>query len=472
MEPTTRTKPRILFTGATTSQDFSALKVQGDICAKPGTEGLQLAEVHWVDCASTQPEQYAPLLRPTLDTGKILVLRHPDARACQALAEIIGCQVEEGAAALMVSRDLKATTPSSYSITVLDTAPRLSVTEHLLEGGDKQPPAARPITSNLTPTRSTRAIGEEDGTQRDWASMFGVHQAGPQPTTGGPGLIPPQGVLYGIRNLTGSYGATLTKENWNATKGKTQPIEFGFNSSFYVYRENGKASADYVVIRVQQATFSPRTLMIRADNAKGYWQFDFQAQCTNNRNAPLLSTSPDTTNSSPLVTQLSVPLHVKYLKDGGCQPNYWSAIQGPTTRTQEGWGLSNRSGVTSGTATWYHFIRDPWNVINDPPDEFGRWWASMYEGGYGGRVKNLNSLSGSSFTVENVSAWRFSASMISANRNVTFTETLRYRLAAFANPSGTGNGHHQISWYSLETHPNSITLDVVAVTNNPSSPCQ
>lgn len=472
MEPTSRTKPRILFTGATTSQDFNTLKVQGDICAKTGMEGLQLAEVHWVDCASTKPEQYGPMLRPTLDAGKMLVLRHPDARACQALSEVIGCEVEEGAATLMISRDLKATTPSCYSITVLDASPRVSVTEHLLEGGGKESPAAKPIPSNLTPTRSTRAVSEEDGTQRDWANMFGIHQTEAKPRVGGPGLIPPQGVLYGIRNLTGSYSATLTKETWNATKGKTQPIEYGFNSSFYVYRENGKANADYVVIRVQQATFSPRTLMIRADNAKGYWQFDFQAQCTNNRNAALLSTSPDTTNSSPLVTQLSVPLHVKYLKEGSCQPNYWSATQGPGTKPQEGWGLSNRSGISSGTATWYHFIRDPWNVINDPPDDFGRWWSSMYEGGYGGRVKNLNTLAGSSFTVENVSAWRFSASMISANRNVTFSETLRYRLAAFANPSGTGNGHHQISWYTFETTPKTLTLDVVAVTADPSNPCQ
>ncbi|AKF86615.1 hypothetical protein MFUL124B02_30295 [Myxococcus fulvus 124B02] len=465
MQPTTRTKPKILFAGTTTGQDFNALKSVAEVSVKQGTDDLGIAEVLWIDCATTKPDQYVSLLRQALDAGKQLVLRHPDDPARKALSDIVGCELKDPAAALMVIRDLQATTPSSYAITVLDEEPGSAPGEQSHSGGDADPSARASGAPRSSPA-------EHLGEPQDWATMLDAHRTRGVRTVGGPGLIPPQGVMYGIRTLTGSYGNRLTKSNWTETSGKSQDIEYGFSSSFYVYRENGKPSADYVVIRVQQATFSPRSLMVRADNAKGFWQFDLQAQCSNNRNAPLLSTSPDTTNSANPITDLSAPLHVKVLQEGSCLPTYWSARHGPVARAQEGWGLSNQSATSSGTALWRYFHRDPWNSVNDPPNEFGRWWSSMYDGGYGGRVKNLNTLAGSSFTVENVSAWRFSASMIGSNRNVTFSEVLRYKLAAFANPKGTGNGHHQISWFSLETSPRTITLDLVSVSEDVTSPCK
>ncbi|MCP3057522.1 hypothetical protein LXT21_01895 [Myxococcus sp. K38C18041901] len=467
MQPTTRTKPKILFAGTTTGQDFNALKDVAEVSVKQGADDLGIAEVLWIDCATTKPEQYAPLLRLALDEGKQLVLRHPDDPARKALSDIVGCELKDPAAALMVIRDLQATTPSAYAITVLEDAPGLPPGELTQSGGD-----ADPTSRSSAAPRGSPVAHESMGEPQDWATLLDAHRTRSARSVGGAGLIPPQGVMYGIRTLTGSFGNRLTQSNWSETRGKSQDIEYGFTSSFYVYRENGKSSADYVVIRVQQATFSPRSLMVRADNAKGYWQFDLQAQCTNNRNASLLSTSPDTTNSASPITDLSAPLHVKVLQDGSCLPTYWSARHGPVARAQEGWGLSNQSGIGSGTALWRYFHREQWNSINDPPNEFGRWWSNMYDGGYGGRVKNLNTLAGSSFTVENVCAWRFSASMINSNRNVTFTEILRYKLAAFANPKGTGNGHHQISWYNLENSPRTLTLDVVAVSEDVTSPCK
>ncbi|MFY2557054.1 hypothetical protein ACN469_05440 [Corallococcus terminator] len=472
MESTTRTKPKILFTGAPTGKDFNALKDVGEVSVKNGKDGLELAEVLWVDCATTKPDQYEPLLRAALDAGKMLVLSHPDTQAHKALSEIVGTQLDEGAAALMVTRDLKATTPSSYSITVLDGAPRINADEQVHSGGDADAKAAKAGPPNAPQVRASPGVLESEGARHDWAASLDAHRARTNRSVGGPGLIPPQGVMYGIRTLTGSFSARLTKDNWNATRGKSQSVEYGFNSSFYVYRENGKSSADYVVIRVQQATFSPGALMVSENNAKGYWQFELRAECTNNRGAALLSTSPDTTNAGSMITQLSIPLHVKYLQEGSCLANYWSAAHGPVGRTNEGWGVSNQSTLGSGKAAWYHFHRDPWNAVNDPPDDFGRWWSSMYDGGYGGRVKNLNTLAGSSFTVENVSAWRFSASMISSNPNVTFTESLSHRLAAFANPTGTGNGHHQISWFNLGPGTKPITLNLPSVTEDVTSPCR
>ncbi|GEN08369.1 hypothetical protein SAMN05443572_106206 [Myxococcus fulvus] len=468
MQPTTRTKPKILFAGTTTGQDFNALKSVAEVSVKQGTDDLGIAEVLWIDCATTKPDQYAPLLRQALDSGKLLVLRHPDGPARKALADICGCEVQDGASVLMVTRDLKATTPSSYAVTALDdTTPVTTTDEQVLSGGEAE---AVPPTSPTA--RPSLAVLERQGEPRDWAATLEAHRERSARSVGGPGLIPPQGVMYGIRTLTGSYSARVTNDSWKATQGKSQDVEFGFTSSFYVYRENGKSNADYVVIRVQQATCSPRTLMVREDNAKGYYQYQFQAQCTNNRGAPLLGTSPETTNNVNPITQISIPLHVKYLQDGSCMANYWSAAHGPVARTQEGWGLSNRSATSSGTAVWLSFHRDPWNSLNDPPNEFSRWWSNMFEGGYGGRVKTLNTLASSSFTVENVAAWRFSASMIATNRNVLFQEILNYRVTAFANPKGTNNGHHQISAGGWVTNPKSITLDVVAVAEDVNSPCK
>ncbi|MCP3169696.1 hypothetical protein [Myxococcus qinghaiensis] len=473
MESTTRTKPKILFTGAPVGKDFDALKDVGEVSVKNGKDGLELAEVLWVDCATTKPEQYGPLLRTALDAGKMLVLGHPDAAAHQALSDLVGSQLDEGAAAVMVTRDLKATTPSSYALTVLDGTPLVDGNEETHSGDDTDSRSAAASPPSAPQRRSPRASLDGDGVAgHDWAATLDAHRARTNRSVGGPGLIPPQGVMYGIRTLAGSFSARLTGADWSAMRGKSQSVEYGFNSSFYVYRENGKASPDYVVIRVQQATFSPGALMVSENNAKGYWQFELRPECTNNRGAALLGTSPDTTNAGSMITQISIPLHVKYLQDGSCLANYWSAAHGPVGRTNEGWGVSNQSTSGSGKAAWYHFHRDPWNAVNDPPNDFGRWWSNMYDGGYGGRVKNLNTLAGSSFTVENVSAWRFSASMISSNPSVTFTESLSHRLAAFANPSGTGNGHHQISWYNLGPGTKSITLNLPSVTEDVSSPCR
>ncbi|NTX33074.1 hypothetical protein HUA78_01350 [Myxococcus sp. CA033] len=44
-------------------------------------------------------------------------------------------------------------------------------------------------------------------------------------------------------------------------------------------------------------------------------------------------------------------------------------------------------------------------------------------------------------------------------------------LAAFANPTGTGNGHHQISWFNLGPGSKSITLDVPRGTEDVTRPC-
>ncbi|WP_140861399.1 hypothetical protein [Myxococcus xanthus] len=139
------------------------------------------------------------------------------------------------------------------------------------------------------------------------------------------------------------------------------------------------------------------------------------------------------------------------------------------TRSIEGWGLLNQSSNGSGTGRWVCHHRDFWNSQNDIPDDFNRWWSMMYEGGYGGRVKTLSSLARAAFTVENICAWRFSASAISSNPNVTFTESLNYRNVAFANPTGTGR-NHRIAWTWADRSA-STTINLVTVTDI-ASPCR
>ncbi|MBJ6759777.1 hypothetical protein JGU66_03320 [Myxococcaceae bacterium JPH2] len=467
MKTTTHTRPRILFTGAPAGHDFSALKEVGDVTVKQGKEGLEHAEVLWVDCASTRPEQYTALLRSALDAGKTVVLGRPDAAAREALTGLASLRLEEGATALLVTRDTDIATPSSYSVTALGSHSLEEPSVEHQSGGDK---AA--VTPPTPEARGPRLVHDADALRHDWGAMLEAHHHRARRSVGGPGLIPPTGVLYGIRTLSRSFPMTVRHDTWSATSGKSQSTEAGFTSSFYVYRENGKASADYVVIRIQEATFSTGSLMVRADNAKGFWQFELQTECTNNRSVALISNSPGTTNGPGVGAQITLPVNVKLVQDGGCVPTHWSASHGPVPRSIEGWGLINRSAVSAGRATWYYHQRDVWNPINDPPNQFSRWWAGMFDGGYGGRVKNHTALAGASFTVETVAAWRFSASTIASNPNVMFTENLAMNYAAFANPSGTGNGHHQISYYtSMISRSDSLTINLVSATDI-ASPCK
>ncbi|MCP3100016.1 hypothetical protein LZ198_14160 [Myxococcus sp. K15C18031901] len=466
MASTTEAKPRILYTGAPTGEDLPVLRQVGELTTKNGKDGLEQAEVLWVDCATSKPDQYGALLRAALDAGKTLVLNRPDAPAHAALSGLVSLQVEDGAQALLVSRDTTNNTPAHHIITALGGAVTEEPAAAPHSGGDLDP-AARSADGARQPAQT-----EDTPLARDWARVLETHRRQSTRSVGGPGLIPPSGVMFGISTLSRSFPYDLTNSHWTSASGKRQSVEASFTSSFYVYRENGKSSPDYVVIRVQEATFDPGSRMLNINNAKGCWQYEFQTECTNNRGVQLIANSPGTTNGPGLGAQVSLPLYVKYVQEGSCTPNYWSASHGPVPRSIEGWGLSNRSAVGSGRATWYYHQRDTWNPINDPPGDFGRWWSMMFEGGYGGRVKNLTSLAGASFTVETVAAWRFTATQVASNPSVTFTEKLSRSFASFANPSGTGNGHHQIVWHGPMTERSaSVTINLVSITDI-QSPCR
>ncbi|MFY2557058.1 hypothetical protein ACN469_05460 [Corallococcus terminator] len=444
MESTTRAKPKILYKGAATGPDFNTLKDMGEVFV---TDGLEQAEVLWVDCATTKPDQYGHLLKAALDTGKTLVMDRLDPLSHEAVSRVVGTRMEDSVATLMVSRDPRAATPSSYALTVLGAA-----------------------STALPPEQSAPPHLERDTTRKDWGKLLESHRALTPLDVGGPGLIPPRGVMYGIRTTTRLDAIRIRNPGWPATQGKVQTFERGFRSSFYVYRENGKANADYVVIRVQQATVNPGPLMVNTNQARGYWQYGVSTECAPNRGVPLLGTSPATTNGPGFVTQLSVPMHVRYLQDGACLPNHWLATHGPIVQITDGWSLANQSELGPGTASWDHFHRDPWDSLYDTMGSFDEWGSTRYEG-IPPRVKNLSLLAGTHLTVENAAAWRFSATDIATHPQVTFREILQVRLVAFATATGSGTLGNQVASDGLFLE-NSITLDLPQITEDITNPCR
>lgn len=468
MESKTHTKPRILFTGAPTANVVNVLREVGDVTVGDGASGVEHAEVLWVDGATAAPHTRQHLYRAALEAGKTLVLTGLDAATRKAVEGVLPVQLGDTAPAVMITRDTTASTPHSYTITPLDDSLDAHPAGGAPSGAGLQLHSGGPLDAAAPQVVSPGALERERG----WASALRAHQQRTNRSVGSPGLIPPSGVLYGVSTFNRSYNYYLSNSHWSSTSGKQQTAESSFISSFYVYRENGKASTDYVVIRIQEATFSPGTLMVRTDNAKGFWQFELQTECTNNRQTALITANPGTTNGPGVSAQTSVPLNVKYVQDGSCVPNIWNATHNPIVRSIEGWGLQNRSSMSAGRATWYFHQRDVWNPVTEPPSDFGRWWAQMFEGGYGGRVKVLTALAGSAFTVETACAWRFSASTVASSPNVTFTEKLSVNFASFANPSGTGNGHHQIVNYtSMLERSDSHTINLVNLTDI-ASPCK
>src|SRR5215217_1210413 len=467
MKSTTRAKPKIFYTGAPSGQGFNTLKDVGEVSVENDKDHLEHAEVLWVDCTTTKPEDYGPLLKTALDAGKTLVMKHPDALAQDALSRIVGSRLTDNGASLILSRDPRATTPSSYAVTVIDEAPPPLSSEQSQSKGDG------------TSAATVGALLDVSQAPPDWTKLLETHRERTALAVGGPGLIPPTGVMYVIRTLAFSRSDNVSIRNWPATQGKSQTLGMGFTSSFYVYRDNGKSDAAYVVIRVQQAFSSPGSLMVNTNEARGLWHFELTTQGYHRQGGtPLLGTSPATTNGPSIITHLSIPLHVKYLQDGGCLANYWFATHGPVVRNTEGWGLANQSTIGasflgSGGATWSHFHRAPWNSLEDPTQEFERWRSTRFEG-IPSRVKNLNALAGSTFTFENLAAWRFSASDIAADPNVTFCEDLSYRFAAFATGARTGSntGSNQIHVVTMASGLKSITLNLPEITDDGTSPCR
>jgi len=451
MESTTRAKPKIFYTGTSTGRDFNTLKDVGEVSLMSDLGGPERAEVLWVDCATTKPDQYGPLLKAALDADKTLVMSHLDPQAREALSRIVDTRLEDIAETLVVSQ---LPTPSKYALTILGATSTASTLE-----GDSEP-----------------SILDGKQARHDWGAILDAHRDRNILSMGSPGLIPPQGVMYGMRTLSAHSG-----QSPDSVLG-----ERGFNSSFYVYRENGGSNTDYVVIRVQQATFhapDPDPFPFPGRGDERFWQFELNAECTHDRSdAPLLGASPDATSGPSILTQLSIPMHVKYLREGGCFPQYWSAVHGPVARPSEGWGLSNQSNISAGKAAWRHFHLAPWNSIDDPPADYDRWCRTRYDFSVleRPRLKPLNLLSRSTFTVENVAAWRFKASTIASKPEVKFTETLRHQLIAFYYLGVIGipipiprplPSPFQMAVHG-ETLTREITLNLVQVTEDISSPCR
>lgn len=438
MEETTRAKLRILYTGASSGQDFNTLKDVGEILVQDGHDDLERAEVLWVDCATTKPDQYGHLLKAALDAGKTLVLNHLDSLASDVVSRIVGTRLEDTAETLLVSRAPGAPPPSNHFLTIL-TAPRRKAEPAHLEGSLEE---------------------------QDWSKILKTHRAQTSLSSGGAGLIPPHGVRFGIRTQSAYSTEPI---DWGTFLLRQHP-EHGFNSSFHVYRENGAPNADYVVIRVQRATFDPGALLYEGNSKKGFWLFDLHVECSHDRTAPLLSTSPDSTLGPSIVTQLSIPLHVKLLQEGSCHPIHWPAAHGPVALASAGWGLANRSIVTSGKAAWHLFHREPWNSLENPLSEFSRWKESMYETISASRVKRLNLIAQSTFTLENVAVWRFNASDIATNPVVTFTDKVSHKLVAF---SGTGlvNLAREYALREPASLSKAIPLNLPQVTGDVTSPC-
>ncbi|GEN08367.1 hypothetical protein SAMN05443572_106208 [Myxococcus fulvus] len=465
MESTRQTKPRIFYTGSPSGQDLDALTDLGDLFARNEPSDLRRAEVLWVDCATTRPERYVPLLGQALSAGQTLVMTHLEPSAHDALEKLVGTRHDAGVTALMVSRDMRASAPSSFVFTVLD-APAPHVT-----------PAPAPAEDASAPARGMEGEWELHTThlqaprsQRDWGRQLAAHRAQRSLSVGGPGLIPPQGVMYGVRSLVNHSRTPITYETWPTTKGKTQHFELDYVVSYHVYRENGRPDADYVVIRVQQVTTHPEVLMVDSGDAKGFWQFNLSLSCRCQRDVPFLRTSPDTTTDPLFSVQLPVLLHVKSIQNGSCRAHFWEASHGPVTRATEGWAVSQRYEPTSKQMTWAHGHFAPWDSFDVPPTqvEFPRFVPIIYDGN---RVKSLNPLAGATVTVENCAAWRFSAREIAANPKVKFEEFQQQNLVAFANPTGSGTSKKKLRVFNINLD-DSLEFNLPQVADDVTSPCR
>jgi len=448
MEDKSQQKMKILFTGDPAGGLVTALKEVGDVTLGSEARGLDQADVLWVDpTAAASPPPPPPLYRTALDAGKAVVLTNLDATTRRAVEGELPIHLGETLSSVMISRDTAASTPHSFVITVLEE--NGGVQSHGFErvsGGPRDTQAASPGV-------------------KEWAhGLASAVQARRQRTSfavGGPGLIPPVGVKYGMVTLERSYTHTIGPIGWAGTGNAVQRPEFGFTTTYYIYRENGNSSrTDYTVIRVQQATFNPKTLLVRSNDAKGFWQYQLETGCKHNQSAGLLGTHPPTLERTNVMTQLSVPLYVKYLLNGGCVSTTWTAKHESDTWSLQGWGVMNKSLMSSGEAQWVSNQRDIWDSVSKPTSQFGTWWAEMFEGGYGGRVKEQTSLAQSLFTINNACAWRFSSNVGTVN----FTEFIKVTLAAFANPKGSGNGHHIVDGSSNSQYPTQF-IDLANVTN-------
>ena len=281
------------------------------------------------------------------------------------------------------------------------------------------------------------------------AAALAAH--GPAELPGDSDLVPPTGASYAIVQVSQPWRNTLTQGSWTENEGATQVQTSQCAQTFYIYYVNGDNGGQppyYLVLAVQQGAVTAADGGSLCDYGPNERVFVLSqnvvsldlTQCP--AGSSLLTCSPGTTTESPVTDSVDLPMTVMALADGGLQSTPFTADRTATVPNDD-WAASvtGTKGGSPNEAALQYYNTTYWNGATS--ESFAVWWSQMYD--TNDDVVGLDHQCQTSASFDVMAAWIIPENPgNAAPLDVGLLYKNLVTFVGFANPAGSGNGHHMM----------------------------
>lgn len=391
-----------------------------------------------------------------LEAGKTVALVNPTVQQLASLRGLTGGGPGEPVA--LISYTKSTSGPSPYRCSMV---PAGKVTSRIVASDT----GSGPVLSSGAAAQLGPALVNAVQSQMSPAAQVGNSS----------GLVAPTGATYGYSSFQSSplnwtAGAPYinNKPDDATAQSNNQSPTGNALTEFFVYYVNGQAPPNgntppfYIVILRQTGSFMCGPSQVaQMDNSRGWFQYEILLTpnaVANGQKQPftggvtLLGHAP-TSYASQVPVALQVPMTVIAQTQNGTGPVQFTATVNDLTLIPD-WAVSDTSSGGPSTSWNYHEVT-AWDPTQNPPDNFGSWWNTMYPNN--DKVVALPQLScaPSNLNFEAVTAWSFASSLITPPNTptsrslwVSFTGGWQQNLAFLHNTDGClgaeGSKHHHL----------------------------
>jgi len=400
-----------------------------------------------------------------LEAGGVLAISNPGKEHAEILRSIAGQSPAPGAALVTVK---KAAGRSGYHFLVV---PHGNVKQNSISKQTPLASRAEPLKLNVSAVLA-RALTSD----------------APVATVGGgiaAGLIPPPKSECGYSSFQSPVSWTAGPPQINGNNddstvgGNSLTIEDLFLTEFYVYWVNGVQNSPYFVVILRQT--GPMSLggtLANNQNSLGYFQTNFNIANNTltdwNRNplgqgALMSSYSPGSGNTANIPVSISVPMALYAQTASGMGSVQFDATVNDTLPYSD-WAVQDQT--SGGNTAWECYQYNDWNVLQNPPDDFGNWWQQVYNGD---QVNSMPNMSFGSIPFEMITVYQFNPPLFTPpttspfnpppSMQVGFSGSISQTVSLLHSPDGCNDNprHHHLFSLSAAIGDWSWGIDLGAI---------
>ncbi|KVT57079.1 hypothetical protein [Burkholderia ubonensis] len=393
--------------------------------------------------------------------GHSFVILHAKAGQLTKVLPGTGITVPEDAALFAVKRREIPGHPNRFhtTVTVVPHADAMSVTKG--KAGKEGRAEQKKVSS---PAAQIESI----------ADTIAWHVA--QPSQLDSGLYPPNKANFGVvtQNCSQSYD-DLYIWDWTNGNGDSQTASVRTTQNYYIYYANGAGQPPYYVILLDQnGTAAPGSggaqgLATYQDGVKAFGLGTTVLSSTILIGSlSLAQLSPGASTSSPVETTIDYPITVMADNGHGGTVSTPFTIYKDVYNPNDKWGVTQTGNQAANEAAWEYYENSAWDALTQTPDSFFYWSGQMYSGDFNsGSVVGFDAQCINGVNYETMALWTIPANPGNQGPldcQLAFNQSIL--VEGFANPDATGNGHHQIEWWTCASSWSFDVWDLVTITGS------